>query len=189
MEASCPTCPFLWFTAMAMNWRVSKFLKTSVDTFPWDMMSRKPWVSHLCSKKRICWHRMIASSGCSLSFQQDKQEENIFIWSKLPENILNSCEILSFADTLHIRSIQSWSKDPWRVGPVPPCGPRSHSLLLSYWFLHRKYSKVERECRQGGCMLALKKTPLQQWLEPGQVVWPGGSLHIIDLAFVLAHCS
>lgn len=64
--------------------------------------------------------------------------------------------------------------------------PLSHSLLLSYWFLHRKYSRVERECRQGDCMLALKKTPLRQWLEPGQVFWPGRSLHVIDLAFVLA---
>lgn len=75
-----------------------------------------------------------------------------------------------------------WSLGPWfwRTASSP-----SRSLLLSYCFLHRKYSGVERECRQGDRMLALNKTPLQQWLEPDQVFWPGRSLHIIELAFVL----
>ena len=33
MEASCPTCPFLWFTAMAMNWRVSNSWKHQLIHF------------------------------------------------------------------------------------------------------------------------------------------------------------
>lgn len=56
-------------------------------------------------QKRKCWYGTIVSSDSSLCFQrQDKREENIFIWSKLPENVLNSFEVLLFADTLHIEA-------------------------------------------------------------------------------------
>lgn len=45
---------------------------------------------------------------------------------------------------------------------------------------------MERECSQGDCMHAQKENTVQQWLEAGQVILPSRSLHIIDLAFVLA---
>lgn len=39
---------------------------------------------------------------------------------------------------------------------VPPSRQLRHSLLLSHHFLHRKYSKVESECRRGiACLVPL----------------------------------
>lgn len=92
---------------------------------------------------------------------------------------------LHFVQTKLLCIIKLFHNEARFLRNTPSRWPPSHLLLLSYCFLHGKYSRLERECRRGDCMLALKETPFQQWLAEGLVFWPCRSLHIIDLAFVL----
>lgn len=137
----------------------------SFDDFLWFVFRKKRFWSHAVCV--WCWIFRVKTvfisvynnkAGMLYTDERGKRFNLIITpWKKL-HWFSGNCTICStFFTVCHshfaYQNIQSWSKEPWLLRSVTARWQLSHSLLLSYWFLHRK-------CRQGiACLLLNKKTP------------------------------